>query len=413
MAIVLGIYIAVLGIFCFSNYRKYGFNGATFLIGLYLFGAVAAVLLAFITDFYEEWRLDVIAILYHSLCLILFLYPVVYITNRYLLNFNMPNEKGLKLLQNIIIGISLFSFASYLPKIIDVIAVGDFKDARNMYNYGTLHEEEATGVVGYLGAIGSALSFFSLYFCFYNLKNNPDKKTLILLLLICSLTDVLNGLSMVGRGGIMRWLLMVVFFYLSFYQHIDLKVKKLVNRLLLLLVTPATIFFLIITVDRFSSREYPVYVYMLDYIGQSFIYFSYIFDQLYEPTFGGRMNFPILFPGETLDRNLSEVIYTDYSLNTFATFVGSFYKDMGFVTTLTIAFLFFLTFLLLYRFSRKPRSFYKLFLFIIFSQMIINGVFYFQYTGTTKIRSFILLIVLALFFQLKYKRRLKKQIKGI
>src|SRR5690606_28381580 len=247
----------------------------------------------------------------------------------------------------------------------------------------------------------------------YNLKNNPDKKGLIILLLICSLTDVLNGISMVGRGGIMRWLLMLIFFYLSFYQHIDWKIKKLINRLLLLVVVPATAFFLIITVDRFSGREFPVYVYMLDYIGQSFIYFSYIFDQFYEPTFGGRMNFPIFFPGESLDRTLSEMVYTDYSLNTFATFVGSFYKDMGFVTTFLIAFLFFLVFLFLYRFNKNPRSFYKLFVFIVFSQMIINGVFYFQYTGTTKIRSFILVVLLALFFQLMYKRRLKKQIKGI
>ena len=403
------IYIVLLGGFFLLNKKKFGFNGGTFLIGIYLLGAVLGVYMVLFTNFYEEERLNSAAALYHSICLFLFLYPIVYVSNKHLVHFQVPNERGLKIVYYIIIGMSVFSFISFAPKIGNVLAVGDFKDARNMYNYGQLYEQESGGgILGYLGGIGSSLAFFSLYFCFYNLKNHPEKKKLIISLLICSLTDVVLGLSMVGRGGIIRWLFMLLFFYFTFSQYLQPKLKHLIRRTVLFFSLPLMTVLIAITLSRFTGREYPVFVYMFDYIGQSFIYFSYIFDQFFESTFGGRLSFPILFPDDRIERVLSEVVYADYSLNTFSTFIGTFYKDMGFIGTLGLSIGFYVVLMLIYRFNTTPRTFSKLFVYIVVSQMIINGVFYFQYTGTTKIRSFILMILIAYVIQFLFKKNNRK-----
>ena len=112
------------------------------------------------------------------------------------------------------------------------------------------------------------------------------------------------------------------------------------RKAIIIASSPLLIVFLLITFSRFSGREYPLYVYIIDYMGQSYIYFSYIFDDFFTSTFDGRMNFPVFFPGDEVSRVLSKEIFTEYSSNTFATFIGSFYKDRDLFLTILLAFIF-------------------------------------------------------------------------
>lgn len=391
----ISIYIIFLGTWFTINYKKYGFNGASFLIALYLLGAILGMYMIFATNMYDAQRLNVSAIIYHCICLFLFLSPIVFITNRYFHSFKLPSSKAIKVLYYTIIGFGALTYVSILPKLKTILSIDDLQAARNMKNYDMLYEEEG-GLLGYLGAFGSAFSYLSLYLFFYNLAYHPNKKRLIVLLFVCSLADAVTSLSVVGRGGIMRWILMTLFFYFSFRKKIGLSIRKKVIKYVSIGSLPLIAVFLGITISRFSNRAYPVYVSMFDYIGQSFIYFSYIFDPFYESSFGGRVSFPFLFPNDRLDGFVSEFLWSDFSLNTFSTFVGSFYKDMGFVVTLSLAIVFWLFHLIVYRFNVSPNRFYKLMLYIFFSQMIVNGVFYFQYTSTTKMKTFIVLVVFAI-----------------
>lgn len=405
MELIVLLYVVVFGVYFLINCYKYGYNGGSFLISLYFLGSLSGFYLLITTGFYDAYRLDLFAVIYHSFCLLMFLSPIVYVSNKLIHRFKIPDPVGLRIFLYVLIFFSFFSFASLIPKIQSVFAIGDFKTARNLYNYGGLHDSEGGGILDYLGGIGAAFAYFSMFFFFYYLKNYPKKRLLIALLFICSLTDALSGLSVAGRGGIMRWILMLVFFYLSFHPHIDPKLRRRMLRLISLMAVPLITIFAFITISRFSDREYPVYTYVIDYIGQSFIYFSYIFDPFFESTFGGRMNFPIFFPNDRIDRVLSEEVSANFDLNTFSTFVGSFYKDVGFYRTLILAVVYWIVLSYLFRGAKVCNNFYKLMIFIIFSQIIVNGVFYFQYTGTTKIRSFILLIILAIAIEERFPKR--------
>lgn len=407
MELIILIYIIVFGGYFFINNYKYGFNGGTFLIALFFSGSVLGFYILLTTNFYDPNRLNFFAVIYHCVCLLMFLSPIVYVSNKLIHKFRVPNQTGLKLFVYLLLFFSLFSFISLIPKIQSVFAVGDLKTARNLYNYGDLHEEGG-GILAYLGGIGASFAYFSMFLFFYYLKNFPKERGIIVLLFLCSLTDALSGLSVAGRGGIMRWILMLLFFYFSFHRYIDQKLKRKMIRIVSLMSVPLIAIFTVITIARFSNREYPIYVYVFDYLGQSFLYFSYIFNPFFDSTFGGRMNFPIFFPNDRIDRVLSEEVSANFNLNTFSTFVGSFYKDIGFYRTLLIATVFWIFSTLIFKFSRVRNNFYKSIIFITFSQMIVNGVFYFQYTGTTKIRSFIVLVFLAFIIELKFPRMPKR-----
>lgn len=400
------VYIFFLGVWLLVNYKKYGFNGASFLIALYFIGAVLGLYMIYATNLYDQSRLNIWAVIYHLICLLLFLYPIVYITNRYVFSFEMPPKHILRILYFMIIGFSILTFISIVPKVGNILKMDNLQEARNMYNYGMLNEEGG-GLLDYFGAFGSAVAYIAMYLFFYNLTNYPEKKKLITVLLLCSMTDAMTSLAVVGRGGIMRWGLMFLFFYCTFRPLIDPKLRTKALKIIGIVSLPLLIIFLSITFSRFSNREYPVYVYMFDYIGQSYIYFSYMFNDFYESTFGGRLSFPFLFPNDRLEGHVSNLVYADFSLNTFSTFVGSFYKDMGFMSTISLAFCFWLLFFFLYRFNKKPIIFYKLILYIIFSQMIVNGVFYFQYQSTTKMKTFIVLVIMSIFVSIIYPRQKK------
>src|SRR5690606_7641723 len=145
------------------------------------------------------------------------------------------------------------------------------------------------------------------------------------------------------------------------------------------------------------EREYSVFFYMLDYFGQSFIYFSYNFYDFMDDTFGGRISFPSLFPAQERlsNRSLNSQVYSDDYLNTFATFVGSFYKDMGFVKT----FVFALGIKVLTSFKLfSTKSAFKLPTLVfnlILMQVYLTGLFYYMYAGTMAFNTFVLLMVLS------------------
>jgi len=307
----------------------------------------------------------------------------------------MPNSTGLKMFTYILIVFGLSAFFVNIPKLSQLLSVDDLSSARSSYNYGTLYEDQNTGIMAYLAGIGSSLAYFSLFLFFYFLSHFPKKKLLIVLLLISSFADPLTSLSIVGRGGIVRWLLVFIFLFLFFKSKLPYGMKQKIMRYGLIISVPFILIFSIITLSRFSDREYSVLFSILNYAGQSFVYFSYNFDQFFDSTFGGRMNFPIFFPNEQISSQLNDMVYTDYYLNTFSTFVGSFYKDMGFYITLLIAVLYKLWSFFYFKMTKYPYVFPRIIVFLILAQIFLNGIFYFMYTGTTAVRTFLLVYILA------------------
>src|SRR5690606_5116779 len=218
MAILL--YIVFFLFWFIFNYRRTGFGAGSFVLLSYLISSLFGLFVLFATDIYEEERLNIVAIIFHCLCLYFFLYPVIFVSNNIGTGFKIVSYKGWMLLNYIIIFISTFSLISILPKIGDIFSTDDLKLVRSLYNHGELHEEGG-GIVSYLGGVGSTFAYFAFLQFFYCLTRYPEKRILLVILLICSFTDALTSLSAVGRGGIMRWVMMALFFYFLFKNDLS------------------------------------------------------------------------------------------------------------------------------------------------------------------------------------------------
>jgi oligosaccharide repeat unit polymerase len=262
----------------------------------------------------------------------------------------------------------------------------------------------------WIASTSSGFSFFILPLFFYFYVFHRQKKVILSLLLISSTTLVFRNLLVMGRDGIVCWFLLFVFSYLHFKPLISKYDIKQIKKKLLLLFIFFIIIFLAISISRAVITNRDPFFFILDYIGQSFIYFSYFFNSFNEPSFYGRLVFPILFPLEerVSGQQMSDImpIQTDFYLNTFGTFVGSFYFDIGAIYTLIFAILFCLVSLFIFR--KKHLSFLKLQILIFCYVIIAFGVFYYYFIFPTFIKAVITWIFICGF--LKFKININKKV---
>lgn len=386
---LLFIYVIFFGVLLYG-YSKRNINPASFLISLYLFSSIASIMLLSGYDSFNVNRIRIEAILYHILVLFLFLFPILKFADFRIINVVFLPIREMLYLAWFIIVFSFFSIGTACTKLFNVISVGDFGVARTMHNAG---EFAQNGVSFYelIGGIGVYFVLFSIVLFFYFYVFHPQRKILSVLLLISSTSFIFQNLAVAGRDAIVRWLFSMIFSYLIFRPYIPKKKKKIINYILIVISIPIILFFYLITVDRFDGRDNPILFYVILYLGQSFIYFSYGYDLFYEPTFHGRKVFAFLFPqneqiGST---NLNEIVYADYYLNTFSTFVGSIYNDIGNIYTLILGIGFFIFALFIFR-NKNRISFLTLVLYLFFYEIMMLGVFYYMHGYKSAIKSFLL-----------------------
>ena len=404
------LYIVFFGIYFTNNYKKYGLNGSSFLIFVYLLSASMSLILLFCYNQYDLERISIYAVLYHIFCLFLFLSTVVVFFNRYPFEKPLLTSKiGMKILLTIIIFFCGLSIAVNIPKLYTAFSNPDLRMVRIMANHGILYEETSKNIFEYLATFGHMFSFIAMFLFFNFIVHQPQKKLLIIVLGICSLADVLKGFTVMGRGGVVRFLLFALFWFFC-YRHLLPKIiiKKII-RYSIIFTIPLIIIFILISTSRFSGRDESVTYYFIDYFGQAFINFSYNFDGFMDDTFGGRINFPNFFSEkeQLSNKNVNDIIVSEDYLNTFSTFVGSFYKDMGFIKTLFLA----LGIKLMSIYTNyviKTIKLPNLMFNIIIMQVVLTGVFYYMYAGTMAFNSFILIILVSYFIYFFFTFNRKK-----
>jgi len=410
------LYFLFFSVWLYSNYRRYKFTPSTFLLGIYWLSSLAAQFLLYGYKTYSESRIELSAIIFHIICLFLFLYPLIRFGNENIIKFRLPSLKYIKIFSWFIIALSVIAIIVAAYKVKFVFSFSDLTEARRLHNAGELYDRNNGDFFDYIANIGPHLALFALFMSFYVFAFYPRSKKLFILLFISSFSIVLGNLAILGRDGIIRWFLFFFFVYSYFKRYLLRKTKRLIRFLFILVGLPIILIFFKITDVRFTGRDEGLFYYLIDYTGQSFIYFSYNFNRFIEGTSGGRMNFPILFPSSERAQmgHLNDIYMADYNLNTFSTFVGSFYFDMGLTKTLFLAISFFLFFLLFFK-RRKTYSFTKLIVFLILYEVVLLGVFYYMFSSPTVINTFILLICIAVFivFNEKYFHKNSKKRKGM
>ncbi|WP_163146256.1 O-antigen polymerase [Acinetobacter indicus] len=390
----------ILYIVCFLipllfNYKFYGFNGSTFLLFIYFIGTLCALYVAFFTTMFDSDRLSIYAVTYHLVCLFLLLFPIVNFGNK--LKGYRLDDATLKVFTFVIIFFSFMSLFLYLPDVIEVFKMG-LSQARVAFYMGTL-KAESDGLLEYLKLPGKGLSLVAPFFLFYYIVNYPEKKLLIYLLLISSMVDVLFTLTNAGRGGLIRWAFVMIYFYLTFKNEINSKLKKYITSSLTILGVAFFSIFMITTVGRFSDREHSILDYILSYAGQPYIYFSYQFFDFFDITSYGTRIFKI-FSSDVDDTYYLDMVtgQLDYGTNTFSTLAGDFYKDLGFYFTFLLCLFHFILYLFVYKTNVFNRlKVFKITLFSIMLCIVLNGYFYYQYSSASDTKIFLLVLFFSLF----------------
>ncbi|MDM1033762.1 oligosaccharide repeat unit polymerase [Myroides odoratimimus] len=404
---MLAIYIFFFGAWFIYNYRIYGINVSTFIIGLYLLSAISGFILLYAFDFYDPERILVKAIFTHIICLFLFLYPVVYVGNKGLKNVIFPGFTQLRYLIFILIFLGLVTIITSVENVQKVFSFTDLSEARKLYNAREI-DVTSTGIFGYLAGIGTHLAYYSIFFFFYLLAFFPQKKLLIVLLFISSFGNIFYNLSAMGRDGLVRWMLFIIINYLLYKDYLSISLKAKIKKMSFIPLVAILLVFFMITFSRFGDRQQGVMFYIFDYIGQQNIYFSYNFDQFFEGAAGGRLNFGYFLGDSISMNNLNDIFYADYHLNTFSTFVGSFYFDTGFLTTLLLSIFFYIISFCFIKIGKF--TFTKFVVFLIFLEIELLGIFYYMFYAPTRINTLLLLIIISfcIYFISKYKSTLIK-----
>lgn len=277
------------------------------------------------------------AVLFHIVALYLLLKPLQKYDN-IIYNSNLlyvPNN-----IINIVTGITII-----LPIICILNAIPKISFSNIMNDVGALRallvEQEVNQgnvFIRYSAYYGGMLWSSAIVLFFYNLAYHKSRRILILLLLICSFSNVISGLVFAAREYLIKYLFLFIAFFLIFRNELSKEIKK---RITIFIIISGILFlgmFLLITILRFENRAHVDTISSLcSYTGQGFIYFSEYFNKIPNGIGSqGRISFSF-FVGDVVSAyNIGDSFYTNVTTNIFSTTIGSWILDVGITITIFI-----------------------------------------------------------------------------
>lgn len=399
------VYIFIFFISCLIGIKKNKFLGANFIFLLFLLSSLTSIFLLntdndFVT--FNEDRLSLKAIIYHIICIYIFVFPIIAFERKANINFEEINKKALKYISLFLIISSFLSIVRslYIIKDFEIYDITSFTEIRRDIVTEGNRIYLDWGLLDYI-SIGRYLSVFSIFCAFYYLLILDNKK-MFYYLIFSSTSIIFANLTSMGRDGIIRWILYFVLNLIVFKKYKLINGYRLLYKLLFLFGVFGVFSFLIISFSRFSERG-SVFDSLLYYFGQSFIYFSYIYERFIDGTYFGELTFPYLFPQ---DNYLRSLLSADFNLNTFSTFVGSFFMDFGIIYTfLLICFSSVLFYIIIIPRKNNKISLNKLFVYLFLCQFLLDGLFYYFYTSRTAVLAIIFFMIYSYFISYLYPSR--------
>ncbi|MEJ2455326.1 MAG: hypothetical protein P8103_14375 [Candidatus Thiodiazotropha sp.] len=387
----------------FAPHRRSG----DFILSLYLATFIFGI---FFHLFYPEqsrFPPSSTAMLFLSLCLVIYFLPILQFQNRQLQQIEIGNILVIRALTIILLIGSIYSILMFISKVSAAFS-GDINTYRLAVNTGeinvgstTIFETIAVGFSTFFGIV-QLLGFV----CLFSKLFGKYSKIIGTLLLASSLSYVLNSFSYAGRDGVVFWLFSILFNFLLFRSWFGVNLIKGLKHLIIITGILITIFFMIISYSRFSL---DTFYYLFSYISQQMVVFNDVY-LLDPPLYHGDKSFhdikSLFVSSENLlDRSqyFQYYISNDIEPWRFKYFVGTFLMDFGPLGTLTLiaitaAFILFLLFSkTVNSTNNRTIKIDTLFLYYLYCQIGFMGVFYFKHSA---LNNFLLAVfILAIFLR--------------
>lgn len=394
------IYILFWGIWLVENYKRYGLNSSSILIGLYFSSAIAQLILVLYHPEYSERKLYIDATLYHLLTSILFMAPIISHGNKLQISNLYISPKLFRQVSYSLIVIGFLTIVLSISGIRNVLSFENFEGARQDAIWGDDDKSfYSYGLIGYIATIGMITPMFAIFMAFYRLFKEKNSDLIFYMLIITSLSGAFMNLTIAGRDGLVRWFMFVICNIAIYKSYFSIKsIPFILKVIFVIIVVFVFLFFLLITYSRFGKGEDAI-MSIVDYLGMSFYRFSEIFHGVgTNYLFGFNSLFPI-FPGGMNSLDIAK-LNLNFSTSSFHTFIGSFVLNVGTFWTIIMA----LFFNISYRLSHRIIS-YKLnnfFSYLIFYQIVYIGIFYFVYALLAWQCSFLIIYILSKPYKFKH-----------
>lgn len=306
--------------------------------------------------------------------LFLFFYPFISYREDKIEKIILPNSALLYSFSITMVFLSLFSIVYFIPTVMQIFSMASLNDARlDLYSNGPFVQKTIFNTIASVSASFSPI----LIFLFFIYRAKQTNKKLSIFLLISSVSYVFNVLAYVGRDGVVFWLFSFFGIFFLFKDFLPKKDIKKIKFFLCLFMSFFVPLFMLISIDRFSGNLFGS---LLSYIGQPFPNFCLAYHAEYPVSYGSA--FPLFREILGLPEILSKSQeYGGTNSWVFGTFLKSLIVNFDLFFTIIIGIFMSVIFSLAFNKSSRILYFHQLFLYFLYFQIFIQGVFYFkQYT---------------------------------
>lgn len=336
-----------------------------------------------------------------DLFIMLYLLPFRLFNEAKIKTLKLPNKQFLDYFSLIIIVLSFYSIIFYSSTVRFIFSLGDLGAARDIrYVEGEFVE---AGILNTIASVSAANYVFAivLYFIYKTIGNS---KTRCRLLFISSFSNAIHVLSFVGRDGIVFWIFTFVFCYAFFRPYLQKSQKKDIEKVFIIGGSVLLVPFFLISLSRFGSSGGGTGNSIISYLGQSFVQGPIYFSLDQKPIYLGE-SFP-LFKGFFNNTSIgsSRMIVGEWVSWMFSTFIVSLYisLDLSGLIVLTLVMLF------LFRITVGKAGYVmnlgQMAVYILYFQVIAEGVFYFCHYSRGGNLFIISTLVLSILFSIASKR---------
>jgi oligosaccharide repeat unit polymerase len=392
--------VGLLLLLLFNRSKKSTLAPSSFLILIYLVSAVACLLDIYINDetliLNDKYWFAAIVFL---LLIISFLYPFVFVNETQWKVIKLPNQKILDSFSTIIIILSIFSMFYYVNDVITVFTSGDLAQMREHLT-GMEGEYTKSGILNTIASVSASFYDIALLLFFIYSAIGGYKKRRIFLLL-SSFSYTVQVLTYVGRDGVVYWTFSFIFYYLLLKDYLPDFAKKSIKRLFIKAFIVGSIPFIAISISRFGDSDSGTSGGLISYIGQPISHWCYYYS-MEKPIRSPGANWPLYYEITGLKQPEGAGLWEAEGTNSwsFGTFLRSWHSSMGLGGILLACIFMWVVFILVFNKQKKKVSFHSFFIYILFFEIISQGVFYFR--QCTRGGNLTILLMFALFFYFSF-----------
>lgn len=382
------------------------YSGKSQLITLIMFIYSAMILFSIIigvtSDGYYLFRDSHTAgLIYFLVCLILLLTPFYFFGFKSeLKKLAIPNQFFFIIVNRVFIVSSWVSILYFSVIVYKVLTLQDLESFRHIL-VAEGHPIITKSIINTFSGVVATFYTVTMYLFFVNLVSGGSKKTSFGLF-VGTFSYPLFVAAYFGRDGFLFWVVSFFSMFLLFKEFMPRLLMKRIKGIFFIVSFIFLCIFVFISLARFSSLENTLN-YMGVYLGQQ----PYIFSEIYSVNITphqGTASFPLITSLFTSRDNVGEIYLSELGSSIslswqFGTLLKEFYLDFGSIGLIIFLVLVFIGGVTFFINSSENCNFFKVFLFYAYSQIIIQGVFYFRQSNDVGNFYLICLLLIALVYR--------------